>query len=133
MTDNSSLLNELRKLEERLTNPEVRRSPGELALLLADDFREFGSSGRIFDKSQIIAELQNQVPCNISLTDFEAARLAENLVLVTYRATVIVGSSAAPLHSLRSSLWRRRYGQWEVVFHQGTPSGASTTNLKDNK
>ena len=38
----------LRGLELELLRPELRESAGRLANLLADDFREFGSSGRIF-------------------------------------------------------------------------------------
>src|SRR6185436_5231772 len=50
-----SLAEHLRELEKLLANPEIRKSPAELARLIADDFREFGGSGRIFDKQQIIA------------------------------------------------------------------------------
>ena len=35
----------LRRLEERLLQPEVRQSAEAVADLLADDFIEFGSSG----------------------------------------------------------------------------------------
>ena len=42
----------LRTLEERLLQPDVRRSAQAVASLLADEFVEFGSSGRVF-KSRI--------------------------------------------------------------------------------
>jgi hypothetical protein len=45
-------------LEEDLLKPEVRRSAERVNCLLADDFIEFGSSGRIFDKRGIIEALQ---------------------------------------------------------------------------
>jgi hypothetical protein len=48
----------LRGLEEELLKPEVRRSADRLSHLLADEFVEFGSSGRIFDKRQIIESLK---------------------------------------------------------------------------
>jgi hypothetical protein len=38
---------QLYQLEQRLLQPEVRRSKDDLAILLADDFVEFGSSGRV--------------------------------------------------------------------------------------
>ena len=50
----------LRELEERLLQPDVRRSPRAVADLLADEFVEFGSAGRIFDKPQIIAALRDE-------------------------------------------------------------------------
>ena len=103
----------LRDLEERLLLPRVRASPDEVAALLADEFIEFGSSGRIYDKQQIIRLLQEergQAIC--TLADFSARRLAANIVLVTYR---VVESQ-----TIRSSIWRLEDGRWRMVFHQGT-------------
>ena len=62
----------LRELEERLLQPDVRRSPRALADLLADEFVEFGSSGRIFDKPQIIAALRDEPPIHRSLSEFKS-------------------------------------------------------------
>ena len=122
-----SLKAHLRQLEELLTKPEIRKSPADLARLLADDFREFGGSGRIFDKQQIIAALQDQKQCELSLHDFRAVHLAPEVVLVTYRGTAQFAGSATAMYSLRSSIWRRQNGKWEVVFHQGTPTKAADT------
>jgi len=123
MNDDCSLIEELCELEKLLAKPGIRRSPTELSRLIADDFREFGSSGRIFDKAKIIAALQQQPPCELVLHDFQAVRLACDIVLVTYRGTVQFSDSPTALHSLRSSIWRRHNSRWQVVFHQGTPSG----------
>ena len=103
----------LRDLEERLLLPRVRASPDEVAALLADEFIEFGSSGRIYDKQQIIRllqEEQGQALCTV--VDFSARRLAADIVLVTYR---VVES-----RTIRSSIWRLEDGRWRMVFHQGT-------------
>ncbi|WP_375472314.1 DUF4440 domain-containing protein [uncultured Nostoc sp.] len=50
----------LRELEERLLQPDVRKSAKDIMDLLADEFIEFGSSGRVFNKQQIIESLQNE-------------------------------------------------------------------------
>jgi len=103
----------LRDLEERLLLPSVRASPDEVEPLLADEFIEFGSSGRIYDKEQIILLLQQeQGRARCTLTDFSARRLAADVVLVTYR---VVES-----RTIRSSIWRLVDGRWCMVFHQGT-------------
>jgi len=47
-------------LERRLLMPGTRRSPEQLAALLCDDFVEFGSSGKAYDKAGIIAALSAQ-------------------------------------------------------------------------
>src|SRR5262245_2410822 len=115
----------LRQLEEDLLKPEVRQSPECLGQLLADEFIEFGSSGRSYDKTQTIDSLRQEQPdptIHIELTEFSARRLAPDVVLVTYR-TVQRDSQGVPEASrLRSSIWKLIDGRWQMVFHQGTPS-----------
>jgi hypothetical protein len=122
MNADAALLEHLRKLEESMAKPEIRRSPERLALLLADDFQEFGGSGRVFDKGQIIDALQNQPAVQLWLDEFQVKCLAPEIALVTYRGNCRFPGSDKVSHSLRSSIWRKRDGRWEVVFHQGTPS-----------
>lgn len=122
------LLAQLRGLEESLANPDARRSPAGFAALLADDFREFGSSGRVYDKAQIIAALGSEQPCRLVLTGFQALALAPEVVLLTYRATRQFRGSEKVSASTRSSIWVRRDGRWQVVFHQGTPAGEITAS-----
>lgn len=113
----------IRSLEERLLQPAVRRSANAVAELLADEFVEFGSSGRVFNKQQIIAALQDEDGASRSrLTDFRATRLAPGIILVTYRATRPVGTRETSIESLRSSIWKQIEGRWQMVFHQGTRS-----------
>jgi hypothetical protein len=107
-----------RDLEERLLLPSVRASPEEVATLLADEFIEFGSSGRIYGKQQIIPLLQQeQENTRYTLADFSARRLGADVVLVTYR---VVESM-----TIRSSIWRSMNGRWQMVFHQGTKTGGA--------
>jgi len=112
----------LRQLEERLLQPEVRRSAQDVAELLADEFIEFGSSGRQFTKPQIIESLQQELPTRLALREFRARPLAPGVVLVTYRAVRQSVSEEQVMYSLRSSIWRRSEGRWQMIFHQGTPS-----------
>jgi hypothetical protein len=114
---------QLRDLEEKLLKPEVRRSADDVARLLADEFIEFGSSGCIFNKSQVISSLQQEVPeaaVRISIEDFVTRRLAPHVVLVTYRTV----RSDTAVQRLRSSIWKFEGGRWQMVFHQGTPSSS---------
>jgi hypothetical protein len=112
----------LRQLEERILQPSVRKSAEEVSELLASEFIEFGSSGRIFDRQQIIASLQMEPTVRRSVVDFRTCILAPAVVLVTYRAVRQGTSDAQPIHSLRSSIWKLIDGRWQMVFHQGTPS-----------
>jgi hypothetical protein len=114
----------LRQLEERLLQPEVRKSAQEVADLLADAFIEFGSSGRVFDKRQIIQGLQHEPMMQRSLREFQTAILAQGVILVRYRAIRQNARDGEPTHSLRGSIWKLIDGRWQMVFHQGTLSEA---------
>jgi hypothetical protein len=105
----------LRRLEEELFSASARAT--RCAQLLADEFVEFGGSGRVYGKADVIAALQNETPARISAEDFSVDLLAPGVALVTYRA---LRHSQPPVHSLRSSIWQRQGEQWRMVFHQGT-------------
>jgi hypothetical protein len=112
----------LKSLEEHLLNPTNRRDPTLIAPLLADDFIEFGASGRVFDKATILEDLKNEPPRPASLlTDFAIRELSSTVVLATYRATRFNANGEPTLHSRRSSIWTHVNGQWQIIFHQGTP------------
>ena len=117
MNDQRSLEQNLVQWELDLLQPEIRGSSA-VSRLLADDFMEFGSSGRVFTKADIIALLQTESPIKLQASQFETRMLAANVVLLTYRVRRI---SEPPVLSLRSSLWEKRGETWQMVFHQGTP------------
>jgi hypothetical protein len=117
-----SLATHLRQLEERLHRPDVRRSVQDVADLLADEFIEFGSSGRVFDKQQIIEVLKHEPTIQRTLIEFKTSILAPGVVLATYRIVRHGASGEQPMHSLQSSIWKCIEGRWQMVFHQGTLS-----------
>ena len=122
MSDTAEAEEEIRRLEERLLTPEVRTAPEELARLLADDFLEFGSSGHMFDRQEVIATLPLQSKEQLVLTDFQVRLLAPTIALAMYRVARSGEQHEVSQGSLRSSIWRRTAGRWQMVFHQGTPT-----------
>ncbi len=112
-----------------LFDPSVRRDSATVAQLLTDDFREFGSSGRIYTKLDILAELSTEQPAMITLSDFTCDLVAPSVALVTYKSFATLDSRSGS-QALRSSLWvlkpgENRYGvaregSWQMQFHQGT-------------
>jgi hypothetical protein len=122
MAEDAALRDEIRRLEERLLDPRARASRAEIEALLADEFVEFGSSGRVLDRDAVVASLAGESGVAFGLSDFRATRVAADAVLATYRATVRTAQSGDVRHSLRSSLWVRRAERWRMVFHQGTPT-----------
>lgn len=119
MTDHDSteqLAQLLRQLEESLLQPDVRKSR-TLVDLLADEFIEFGSSGRVYTKADLVAALQAEAPSEQTTSDLHVVRLGPDAALLTYR---IDHHREPPVHTLRSSVWQRTGGQWRMVFHQAT-------------
>ena len=117
-----SLEQNLRLLEERLLSPEVRKSTKDINTLLAMDFVEFGSSGCVLDKNQIVERLQAEQPILRSIANYQVVLLAEGVALATYQSSRHGESSQDVIYSLHSSIWKLIDGRWQVVFHQGTLS-----------
>ncbi|MEM7172749.1 MAG: DUF4440 domain-containing protein [Pseudomonadota bacterium] len=104
----------LRSLEEKLLDPAVRGSADLVNRHLAEDFVEFGRSGRVYDKAIMVARLADGPGFDgpRTIVDYSERFLAPTVRLLTYR---ILENG-----TLRSSIWRLAEGQWRMVFHQGT-------------
>ncbi|MBO9099699.1 MULTISPECIES: nuclear transport factor 2 family protein [unclassified Rhizobium] len=115
------LLEYLRQLEERLFDPAVRSSRATLEELLSPEFREIGSSGRMFGFDDIISALLTEEPVmSRALHNPRLVMLSEHVALVTY-GSIRKTMEGHAVHSLRSSIWRQEEdGRWLMVFHQGT-------------
>lgn len=115
------MANEVVEFELRLLDPAVRADRAEVERLLHPEFREFGSSGQVWDRWSIVAALAEDPGPPARASEVEARVLAPDVVLVTYVA------EAAGRRSLRSSLWVRGEDGWRVLFHQGTRCLTSTS------
>ncbi len=109
-------------LERGLLEPSVRSSAQALEALLADEFVEFGSSGRVWTRQEIIADLLEQPTSIIEIDSVESRHIGEETVLITYR-TRRAGETDAN-EAIRSSIWQRQGNNWKIIFHQGTRTGS---------
>jgi hypothetical protein len=116
--DDDGELREVIRREQQLLDPAARKDGDLVARLLHPDFFEHGASGRIWDRQTIIESLAADPGVSGQADDVEAVRLADHVVLLTYR---IRGERS----SLRSSVWvRDPAAGWRLRFHQGTPHGS---------
>jgi GNAT superfamily N-acetyltransferase len=104
----------IQQLEISLLEQSVRQSATQLNSLIADDFTEFGSSGEIYNKRNILESLPTEEIRNFVVSDFEVKELSKDVMLATYK------TAEAGLTFLRSSIWKRYDDDWRMVFHQGT-------------
>ena len=110
----------LRACEEALLDPAARREYARVAPLLAEDFEEFGSSGRVWSRAEILELLATESYSPPAMEDFNCRLIAEGVALVTYRAVRTNALTGQPSATLRSSIWTKEAGRWRVRFHQGT-------------
>jgi hypothetical protein len=116
---------EIRSLEEKLHRAEIRQSPTAVAEILAEGFVEFGSSGTVYaDRDELIAGLaaeKSEKPSqSIIARDYTFRSISPDAVLVTYRGIRRADENSPERHALRSSIWQRIDGRWQMIFHQGT-------------
>ena len=112
----NSIEQTLIELEASMRRPE-NRTRAVMTKLLAEEFVEFGSSGRTFTKAEVIPLVEGQAPLPMTASDFKVQMLSDSVGFLTYR---VVRQGEPPLETRRSSIWRLRSGVWQLLFHQGT-------------
>jgi hypothetical protein len=120
------LLRLLREREIALQEPQVRKDPDRLDELLHESFAEFGRSGRSYSRAEILDLLSLEEPPAVWSQDFTVAEIADGIALLTYRSARVDRKGELHHHTLRSSLWQRTEGGWQLRFHQGTATDAFT-------
>jgi hypothetical protein len=111
---------DLFRAEMLLLDPAVRRDRARVAALLTEDFFEYGASGRVWTRDQMLDLLATEAYAPPVVEDFACHRIADSAVLVTYRSVRSNAETGQRETTLRSSLWTQRGGKWRVRFHQGT-------------
>lgn len=117
----TTLAEEIKILEETLLHSDFRNNPQLLDELLADDFEELGSNGKVTSKDEVVQWLLTKEGTpQWSLTEFRIRQVTPDLVLAVYRARQKDRLDDTYQGSMRSSLWQRNGAAWKMIFHQGT-------------
>lgn len=105
--------------ELTLLEVNIRRDGTSSQALLHDNFREFGASGRVWDRQSILQAMARDSRERIVAEDIRPVRLGPDTVMLTYTAR------RAGEASLRTSVWVRVDSGWRLLHHQGTrlPNG----------
>jgi hypothetical protein len=108
----------IQALEESLWRPETRFDHAYMDRILAPDFLEFGRSGRIYNRAEVLTVPYMEIHCALPLMNFAVHPLAEGIVFTTYISEVLNGELQL---ANRSSIWIKSPTGWQIQFHQGTP------------
>lgn len=115
-----ALASELLSLELALARRDLDSLPGGVERVLDDAFVEIGASGGRWTHDEMVDALRGMPRADAVITDFAVARLASDVVLVTY---VIGPPDGGGRTSRRSSIWIHGEDGWRLRFHQGTATG----------
>lgn len=114
----------LQTLEESLWRSETRFDDALMRGTFADDFFEYGRSGRVYGREEMLLGSMAGTPilARLPLRDFAVRLLAPDVAQVTYISEVTYGDAVE--YANRSSIWTLVDGTWRLRFHQGTPRAA---------
>lgn len=108
----------IKELEESLWIAETRFDKEYMDNILLPDFFEFGRSGRIYNRDEIISAPFSKIKAGLPLKDFKIHMITKDVILVTYISEVQYDELEI---GNRSSLWLKTPDGWKLQFHQGTP------------
>lgn len=116
-------------LEKELHSSLTRANYARLNELLADDYIEFGCSGNIWSKNDILTRLpsENKNTSSIESRDFSLKKLSADTYFLTYISFRMIDGREERT-ALRSSLWKKSGSDWKMCFHQGTFKAQATSN-----
>lgn len=109
----------LERLEEELWREETRFDTQRMNELIANDFFEFGRSGRVYKRQDTLAAARQTIDAVFPLPEFQVRLLNENIAQITYNSEVKYDGVIE--YARRSSIWSRTTSGWIIRFHQGTP------------
>jgi hypothetical protein len=109
----------LEQLESELWREEARFDIDRMKEVIAEDFFEFGRSGRFYTRENILSTPRQPIEAVFPLPDFRARLLSKGVAQVTYNSSVTYDGVVE--NARRSSIWSRASSGWVLRFHQGTP------------
>lgn len=110
---------EITELEQAMCQEATRFDLDFQESRFASDFFEFGRSGQIYSRADVIRTDAAPIQAKVPLPNLRLRALDSNTVQVTYDSEVVRGGGVEYAH--RSSIWSRTSSGWALRFHQGTP------------
>ncbi|NIA45704.1 MULTISPECIES: DUF4440 domain-containing protein [Providencia] len=118
-----ALFNKLIDVEKKLHLSANWQNINFLREVLHEDFFEFGRSGGTTNKTNTLSVLVDEQPKTIYSEDYHCTLLSNNTLLMTYTSFERQQNVKIKL-THRSSIWlKNSKNQWQLRFHQGTPTG----------
>jgi len=116
-------MEQLRKLEIELHQFGTRTNHYRIDQLIHYSFIEIGYSGNVYSKEEILDSLLNEVESTYTVwsQDYQFIELSKDMVQVIYKEARMDSEGTLSRHAIRTSIWQKELGDWQVRFHQATP------------
>jgi ribonuclease HI len=112
----------LRGLELALARRDEAAIPGGYEGVLHSSVVEFGSSGRVWTRDEILEALRAGPPVDaVTIEGFDAHAVRPGVYLVMFETTQTDPTTGLTSRQRRSSLWMREGDGFVLRFHQSTP------------
>jgi len=120
----AQLQKQLSEMETKLWDAWKNKDAKPFETHLSSDSVMVGEQG-VGTKNDVV-KMMASMPCDVksfTLTDWKLTKLDASTALITYKgaATGTCGGVAIPA-TWASSIWVKRKGVWQAVFHQETPA-----------
>ncbi len=114
------LIDQLIEKEKALLSNDVRSSAEKLKSFISEDFIEIGASGNVFGLKEVLEWLPENKSWSAKVSDFRFRFISDGIVQLIYKASIKHNEKEEGEYSLRTSTWKKEFGTWKIVFHQGT-------------
>jgi ribonuclease HI len=112
----------LRALEEALARRDEAAIPGGYEAVLHDSLVEFGSSGRVWTRDEVLQALAAGPRTGVvDIENFDVHVVRPGVFLVMYETVERDDATGLTARMRRSSLWMREGDGYRLRFHQSTP------------
>ena len=112
----------LKSLELALARRDEAAIPGGYESVLHDSVVEFGSSGLVWTRDEILEALKAGPPIEaVTIENFDAHTVRPGVYLVMYETTQRDPATGLTSRQRRSSLWMKEGDGFVLRFHQSTP------------
>ena len=123
------LENTLLQYEKDFFNADFCRNINNIESRLCFDFCEYGKSGAIYNRSDMIGFLLNaRENRDIAIYNFSAVKLSGKVIIVHY----LSHDKSANQYALRTSIWKHENDNWKMFFHQGTSCDRKNISAEGN-
>jgi hypothetical protein len=114
----------LTKMEQQLAEAEQRKDKSFFAHTLSPQFLMVAYNGLVFTKPELLSKLNYLDVTQYAMKNFKVRPIGEAGALLTYDLDIQASAAGrhAPPKQYASSVWVRRGGGWQLLFHQTTPA-----------